>query len=200
LVCIDINNDFTSFGCKLCSEHAWSGVSAVEEMEGMMAFKRKYQQKGTSTLESVGGYLKSGWHTVTIRNVRDMETTLVLDYVGDFGDMHTDRLFISATDGKNYSGKLADLLIAVPEDVMKETVETDNFSTLEGSKVRIRLGRTEGNYIKRVNEGFVIEGEERSKPFPSIGEARAALDVMGNKAYLRVQEVDSVEKVEGIVW
>ena len=166
-----------------------------------MAFKKKYKQTGVDTTAVIGGFLKAGWHTVTITKVIDLDTTLVVDFQNGFEDKHTDRIFVVAKDGKNYSGKLADLLSSLPEELIKEIVEGNDFARLEGSKVRVKIARTSGNYIRKIKEGFVIEsGGGRSNDFPTIGEARAALDAMGNKAYLRAVEYGPEEQKEETIW
>ena len=127
--------------------------------------------------------------------VRDMRETISLDFENAYGDRITDRLFVSGIDDKNYSKKVSDLLSIMPDSVIKDIVEHDMFSSLEGQELRIRIQRTEGNYIEKVNGGFIIRGVG-PEVFDTYGKASVMLSTVGNRAYLRVTEFADIAQLE----
>lgn len=161
-----------------------------------MTFKKKYIAKGLDTTKQIGGFLGAGNHTVTITQVNDLETTLRVNFESEFGDKFSDSIFVAGQAGNNYSQKLADLLTCLPTDVMQRIVEEDNFHLLEQQKVRVRIVRSAGNYIQRRGVEYIIIGEEGNPPYSTYQAARARLDTLGNKAYLRVGKYMPLEKVE----
>jgi len=164
-----------------------------------MAYKKQHREAGIDTTQTIGGFIGAGWHNVTIMDVRDMRETLVVLFENNFHDKITDRIFVSGLDGKNYSKKAADLLSLMPEEIIKDVVDNDYFEGLKGKEVRIRVQRAEGNYIEKLNTGFVVRGVG-PETYATIGEARAILDQVGNKAYLRVTEYANIEisEVKGV--
>ena len=160
-----------------------------------MAYKKQHREAGIDTTQVIGGYLSAGWHNVTITDARDMRETLVLLLENNFRDKITDRIFVTGLDDRNYSKKMSDLLSLMPEETIKDVVDNDYFEGLKGKEVRVRVQRTEGNYIEQVNTGFVIKGVG-PEVYPTYAEAKAMLEQIGNKAYLRVTDYASVEMIE----
>ena len=162
-----------------------------------MAFRKEYKAKGFDTSTTIGGYLSVGTHTVKIITpIEDMQTTIRLTLSNNFGDIIVDRIFINSKESKGYSKKLMDLLTAVPLEIMKDVVDSDNFRKLEGQELVIKVVKSEGNFIERVSNGFMIKGpEEISKTFQTYNQTRTALDNLGNKAYNRVESYFKTEKI-----
>jgi len=164
-----------------------------------MAYKKQHREAGIDTTQTIGGFLSAGWHNVTIMEARDMRETVVLLLENTFHDKITDRIFVTGLDDKNYSKKMTDLLSLMPESVIKDVVDNDYFEGLKGKEVRVRVQRTEGNYIEQLNGGFVVRGVG-PEVYPTYAEAKAMLEQVGNKAYLRVAEYSDTEisEVKGV--
>jgi hypothetical protein len=153
-----------------------------------MAFKNQYQQSKMDTTRTIGGFLGVGNHTVTIHTVHDLEQTLKVEYRNDFGDKFVDTIFIASTTGANYSKKLTELLSCLPTELMCRIAEEDDYTLMAGSQVRVNIERSEGNYIIRKGVVYGVEGDESGTEYTSYSEAKARLEELGNKAYLRIVE------------
>ena len=160
-----------------------------------MAYNRQHKEVGIDTTQTIGGWIGAGWHRVRIDEVRDMKETVVLLFKNDFNDQITDRVFVSGLDDKNYSKKMSDLLSLMPDEIIKEVVDDDYFGGLEDKRLRIKVERSDGNYIRKMSNGFVIVGVG-PEVYKTHEEAAAVLNTVGNKAYLRVVAFEPEEKEE----
>lgn len=151
-----------------------------------MAFKKQYNEKGIDTTQQIGGYLGEGIHRVTIDEVTDLDKTIMVNYVNDFGFKFKENIFVSGVDQQNYSKKLQDLLSVLSTEDLQLIVENDDFVLLEGRQLHIRIARSEGHYIERRGLEFVVVGEKPVTGYTNYQQAKQKLDLLGNKAYLRV--------------
>ena len=166
-----------------------------------MAFKKQYTEKGLDTTQMVGGYLRVGTHLVTIEEVTDLQNTIKIQYKDNFGNKFTDTIFVAGLAGENYSRKMTDLLASLPTEVLQEVAEDDDFSILEGQELRITLARSQGNYIEKRGVSYVVVGDPSNTEYPSYTAAKTALDMLGNRAYVRVVDyLDKEYKTSGGVW
>ena len=159
-----------------------------------MPFKKKYQQQGLDTSQMVGGYMKVGSHTVTITAIADLDTTLRIKLENQYGDTHSDTVFIASKTKEGYSQRMTDLLTSLPTELMQRVVEEEAFDLLVGTKLRATLARGDGHFIVKVDGGFEIRGGIEIVKAVTYAEAKQRLDMLGNKAYVRVVGYAPLEK------